>query len=191
MAALGPDLEANRSLPAELRKNLRRYDLAAVLAGDPTEAIHSSRIPETVGRYFEICERHDAGGGLAYELLTHNPQVDQVPPEELEPHVARLLERDRRATRRGRVPPMFSYFICRPRKAVLEDEERLSAWQREEDDREEWARRHRGVYSATEYVDLCAQLAWARVGDQSRRLRMAVRLRTRVRRLLRRWRKAG
>jgi SAM-dependent methyltransferase len=149
---------ANLSLPADLRRpRLRHPHLPTMMAVDPTEAIHSNLTLPTAARYFDIVERHDAGGGLAYELLSHNPRLGEVPADRLQPHVGRLLELDRQATAAGKVPPLFSYFICRPKKAVLDDDARLAEWERDEHRREHWAARHRGVYGWSEYVRLRVQ----------------------------------
>ena len=69
-------VRVNRRLPPAVRKQrLRRALLPYMLHVDPTEAIHSELILAMVARYFDIFERHDTGGGIAYELLTHNPPL--------------------------------------------------------------------------------------------------------------------
>jgi SAM-dependent methyltransferase len=151
---------ANRGLPPSIRKpRLRRPHLATMLATDPTEAVHSAMIPAVVARYFDIVERHDTGGGIAYELLTHNPRLGTVPPAERDRHVERLLALDREATRTGRVPPLFTYFIARPKRSVLQHEVRLRGWQQEEAERERRAAVRGGVYSDAQYVELLLQRA--------------------------------
>jgi hypothetical protein len=141
-------VRANRRLPPEVRKErLVRPHLPTILHNDPTEAIHSDLILPVMGRYFDIVERHDTGGGIAYELLTHNPAVHTLGPERTDPHIRQLLAWDRRDTARGLVPPLFSYFLARPRPAALWDAARLRAFQNEEDRREARARAHGGVYS--------------------------------------------
>jgi SAM-dependent methyltransferase len=148
-------LRANRSLPDGLRKpRLARPSLLIMLRTDPTEAIHASLVPDTIARYFSILERHDAGGGIAYPILTHNPKLAEASREVVERHVPRLLAVDRQETSDGKVPPMFSYFLCRPDKAALADPERLHEWEEEENRREAWATRHRGVYSWPQYIEL-------------------------------------
>jgi SAM-dependent methyltransferase len=142
---------ANRLLPVHLRKRpLVRHSLAAMLAEDPTEAIHSDLIFPALACYFELVERHDTGGGVAYEVLTHNPRIWDVPLDELSPHVSRVLEMDRRLCARGTVPPMFSYFIARPFKARL-DAAFVARTEREEERRETRARARQGTYSYAEY----------------------------------------
>jgi hypothetical protein len=130
-----------------------------MLATDPTEAVHSALIPEVVGRYFDIMERHDTGGGIAYELLTHNPRLAEVPPSERDRHIEDLLALDRQSTLAGRVPPLFTYLIARPDKAMLRDAVQLSGWERAEAERERRAAARAGVYSNAQYLELQLQRA--------------------------------
>jgi SAM-dependent methyltransferase len=96
----------NRRLPAAVVKQpLRRAHLPTRLATDPTKAIHSELILATVARHFDIFERHDTGGGIAYELLTHNPSLHALGPEAADPYVREVLTSDRHYTARGRCHP--------------------------------------------------------------------------------------
>jgi hypothetical protein len=108
-------------------------------------------------------ERHDTGGGVAYDLLTHNPTLSTVPPEELDVHVAQILAADREATAGGQVPPMFSYFVARPAKPVQHDAQRMREWAREEAERERRAARRGGTYRTIDYARLRRQLARRRL----------------------------
>jgi len=141
-------VRVNRRLPPAVRKRpLRRAHLPTMLHTDPTEAIHSELILDTVARYFDVFERHDTGGGIGYELLTHNPPLHALGPEAADPYIREVLAWDRHDTAHGRVPPLFSYFLARPRKDVLRDTARLRGFQDEEDRREARARARYGVYS--------------------------------------------
>jgi len=145
----------NRRLPAAVRKQpLRRAHIPTMLSTDPTEAIHSELILATVARYFDIFERHDTGGGIAYELLTDNPSLHALGPEAADPYVRELLAWDRHYTVRGQVPPLFSYFLARPRKDVLRDTARLCSFQDEEDRREARAQSRGGVYSFADVLTM-------------------------------------
>lgn len=63
----------NRKLPKNIRKPKLGYPhLPTMLVTDPTEAIHANLINRTIGRYFVILDKRDVGGGIAYELFTHN-----------------------------------------------------------------------------------------------------------------------
>jgi SAM-dependent methyltransferase len=145
----------NNGLPAAVRNNsFRRPHLPTMLVNDPTEAIHSDIIFETVERYFEIFERHDTGGGIAYQIMTHNQNMQVCPAEEVEPVIAHLLELDRKFSRSKFVPPLFSYFIAKPRKTALRDEADLRHFQERENQRERTAARRGGVYSWGEFLTL-------------------------------------
>ena len=151
--------EANRRLPPEVRKDrLRRPHLPTMLHDDPTEAIHSDLTFDTMQRYFELVERHDVGGGVAYEILTHNEKARRLPDDEIAPHLDRLLAMDDEYTATGRVPTLFSYFVARPRKAALHDP-LLWKHQAEEDGRELRAGRMRGTYRVRDYAGVVA-MGW-------------------------------
>jgi len=143
-----------------------------MLVTDPTEAIHSSEILQTVARYFDVLERHDAGGGIAYELLSHNPPLVRASAQQRDPYIERVLALDREATRACKVPPLFSYFIARPRKHVLKDEARLAYWQQAEAESERLAARRGGVYSRHQYLRLQLQLRLGRVQHHWYRAKM-------------------
>jgi SAM-dependent methyltransferase len=148
----------NRSLPPAARKQpLRHPHLPTMLATDPTEAIHSDLIIQTLARYCDVFERHDTAGGIAYELLTHNSQIKHLAADELDPVLDRVLKADRDYTSSGDVPPMFSYFIARPRKESLVDSAKLDRYRQEEEHREHLASRRLGAYSMSQYLQV---LGW-------------------------------
>ena len=141
-------VRVNCRLPAAVRKEpLRKAHLPTMLHTDPTEAIHSELILSTMARYFDVFERHDTAGGIAYELLTHNPKVHGLGPDAADPYIREVLAWDRHYTARGQVPPLFSYFLARPRKKVLQDTVSLRVFTDEEDRREARAWMRGGVYS--------------------------------------------
>jgi SAM-dependent methyltransferase len=163
--------QVNRSLPDSIRKSpIIKPHLPTMIYADPTEAIHSELIIESVERYFEIFERHDTGGGIAYELLTNNPKLKNVPADELHTHIGRILKLDREYTNLKQVPPMFSYFLAKPRKSVLSERTKLEYYQKVEDLREETARKHRGVYSNRQYFMLMAHDLWGKLWGGIKRL---------------------
>ena len=58
----------NESLPAELRQTMAYPSMTAMLADDPTEAVHSELVMSTMRRYFAIDYEARLGGALAYPL---------------------------------------------------------------------------------------------------------------------------
>ncbi len=116
-----------------------------------------------MSRYFEIFERHDTGGGIAYELLTHNPKLRNVPADELDFYIGRILTLDKECTKLKQVPPLFSYFLAKPKKSVLLGRPMLEYYQEMEDLREEKARRRRGVHSNSQYLTMMAHYLWGRL----------------------------
>ena len=151
----------NRSLPDSIKKTpFVKPHLPTMLFSDPTEAIHSELIIESVSSYFDIFERHDTGGGIAYDLLTHNPKLNNVPADELDIHIQRILALDKKYTQQNRVPPLFSYFLAKPKKLVLLDKKKLNDYQTIEHLREEKARKRHGVYSNGQYLVMMLHQLW-------------------------------
>jgi SAM-dependent methyltransferase len=168
--------KTNQALPALLRKEKLIYPhLPTMVATDPTEAIHSDLELPVLERYFSTLERHDLGGGLAYEVLSHNDKVDSAPVQDLAPELERLLQLDRATTAAGRIPTLFSYYVLRPDKSTLTGPE-LDRFRREEDRREALARRFLSAYT----VDGFLRLFWNR---QYYRLRSLLTASTRLRRI--------
>ncbi|HVB77132.1 MAG TPA: class I SAM-dependent methyltransferase [Candidatus Nitrosotalea sp.] len=152
---------ANRALPAPLRKDrLRQPHLPTMLVSDPTEAIHADLVLDSLSRFFTMTEVHQAGGGIAYELLTHNPKFfGEVPDGEVAAELDVILAQDRRLGAAGKVPSLFAYYIARPNKAALGDAS-LDVFQAAEDARERWAARHRGTYTFAQYFQVQANRAF-------------------------------
>lgn len=145
----------NRALPDFMRKDRLDYPhLPTMLYTDPTEAIHSDLTLQSLGRYFDIIERHDCGGGIAYMILTHNPKLDKVEAKKLNYHISKILAADKKYTLSKKVPPLFSYFIAKPNKKSLRDTKSIKYFQQMEDIREEIAEYLSGVYSHYDYLKL-------------------------------------
>lgn len=145
--------QVNNMLPKKYRKKgLLRPHLPTMLVNDPTEAIHSELIIETVSRYFDILERHDTGGGIGYELLTHNEALKDKDPCELDKQIEFVLSKDQIYTEQNYVPVLFSYFVAIPKKEVLNDGEKLKMYQLLEEKREQDASKRGGVYSTRDYI---------------------------------------
>lgn len=143
----------NKLLPPELRREkFFGNHLPTMLASDPTEAIHSDLIIETLKRYFDFLEYHEAGGGIAYEILTNNLNIAKVSGEVLKPYLEKILLADQKYTREGKVPSLFSYFIARPNKTSLNDKNRNEHFQNRENERERLAQRREGVYHFTQFL---------------------------------------
>jgi SAM-dependent methyltransferase len=137
----------NEGLPASVRQDLRYPHLPTMLVTDPTEAIHSELIMQTFCRYFTLDEFAPLGGAIAYPLLTHNSRLFDVgPPAEQRRWVEWVLEADDLFLENNPDSSLFAYFAGRPNKAVLEQADALSAWQREEEGRERRARQNGGEY---------------------------------------------
>ena len=137
---------ANEDLPPELRKRLRYPTVSAVVASDPTEAIHSELIVPTMRRYFDLEIANYVGGAVAYDILTFNDAFFD-PSVDTHHAVMQVLAAD--AEYRAADPAansLFAYLVATPRKAVLDDESQLDAWATEESARERSAAAAEGRY---------------------------------------------
>jgi SAM-dependent methyltransferase len=134
----------NNSLPEALRSDMTYPHLPTMLDGDPTEAIHSELILETVRRYFRLEELNPIGGGLAYLVLTFNHGIHDSRGAERDALVQQVISADTDWTAENF--PLFAFFWGRPDKAALADSDRLQAWTREEEERESAAVANGGQY---------------------------------------------
>lgn len=147
--------KVNNSLPDNIKKYPLDYPhLATMLHHDPTEAIHSDLIFESLSRYFDILERHDSGGGIAYMILTHNSKLNSVRPSVLDKYIDKVLAADKHYTESKRVPPLFSYFIAKPNKKALLDKRKVKLFQEQENLREKNAALFAGVYTKYDFLKL-------------------------------------
>ncbi len=137
----------NGEIPASLRQDLQYPHLPTMLVTDPTEAIHSELIVETLRRYFTVSEFTPLGGALAYPLLTHNARLFEAEdPVERAEWIDRIMEADNRFLAEHPDSTLFAYFAGTPNKSVLAETERLSHWAAEESEREQRAARAGGEY---------------------------------------------
>jgi SAM-dependent methyltransferase len=157
----------NQELPEKLRQSMDYplRDLYVVV--DPTEAVHSELIVETLRRYFRVAEFVPVGGALAYPLLTHNSQffATDVDPQERERWGRFVLDRDGDFLASNPESTLFAYLAAQPDKGVLTNSAQLSTWEKEEDAREERAAEHgqqyydRSLLSALYWELSCLQTA--------------------------------
>lgn len=145
----------NNSLPDYIKKTPLDYPhLPTMLHDDPTEAIHSDLILESLSKYFDILERHDTAGGIAYIILTHNNKLENVSSRKLNYYIKKILAADKKYTDLKIIPPMFSYFIAKPNKKALLDKEKRKHYQKMEDLREKRAGIFAGVYNKSDFLKL-------------------------------------
>jgi hypothetical protein len=91
-----------------------------MLLNDPTEAIHSDLILPSINRYFKILEKHDYGGGIAYELLTHNDKLFQKisSKRDIDKHIKNILGYDVIFTKLKIIPVFFSLITAKPKSCL-------------------------------------------------------------------------
>jgi len=134
-------------MPPQLRTGLAYPPIEAMLAGDPTEAVHSELIVDTLRRYFDIVEMRALGGAIAYQMLWNNVGLHQARESWHGAYwLNRIIEADSEFTAGKPESSLFAVLICRPRKTVLGDTEQLALWTKEENEREERAARNGGRY---------------------------------------------
>jgi hypothetical protein len=134
--------------------------LPLYLEVDPTEAVHSELIVETLRRYFHVDEFVPLGGALAYPVLTHNERLfsDAVGSDERERWGQYVLGRDAEYLAENPQSSLFAYLTAHPAKDVLSNREALAAWESAEDSREARAAENGGRYYETSMLN---EVYWA------------------------------
>lgn len=138
----------NESLPDHLRQVMEYPLLPLWIEIDPTEAVHSELIVETLHRYFDVAEFVPLGGALAYPVLTRNSQLfsPAVDPAEREQWGQIVLHRDAEYLTDNPQSSLFAYFTAQPNKNILSDHVQLAAWEEAENARENEAALNGGTY---------------------------------------------
>jgi hypothetical protein len=164
----------NNELPAQVRQAMTYPDLPTMLRDDPTEAIHSELVVETLHRYFHVERFVALGGAIAYPLLTHNERLFALTDKsEQTTWVERVLRADEEFSTEHPDSMLFAYFAARPNKEALLQPRALARWEKEERDREDRARANGGeYYGRTALQDTYARLLAEAV--ESARLRQEV-----------------
>ena len=137
--------KVNQSLPDHLRQTMSYPHLDTMLADDPTEAVHSELVLETIERHFEVDRVNRLGGGIGYLLLTHNEAVHAAPLAEVEPWLDHIMTTDAEFTDANPAHTLFAYVIAR-RLGEARDQADLERWQAVEDERERVAAASGGEY---------------------------------------------
>jgi SAM-dependent methyltransferase len=86
--------QVNDSLPENAQQNLIYPHLPTMLITDPTEAIHSELIIETIDHYFTNIIERSVGGSIAYPILTQNSKLSNISEIELESVIQKVLQYD-------------------------------------------------------------------------------------------------
>ncbi|HSW90176.1 MAG TPA: class I SAM-dependent methyltransferase [Patescibacteria group bacterium] len=145
----------NNSLPKTIRKKLEYPHLPTMMISDPSEAIHSELIIETLQRFFEVKEQHNISGMIAYNILSLNPKLHKG---QRSGAIQKVLDKDKEAFLAGKTPPMFTYMITKPKKVISKN--RRLFWQLSEDLRERDAKIIEWTYSTSEYLKLINHSKW-------------------------------
>jgi SAM-dependent methyltransferase len=163
----------NEALPPRFRTAYPLLlDLRTFLKGDPTEAVHAAEILRAFEQYFEMVERHDLGGGVAYQILWNNTEEFHKDDPEAHDTLDWLLRLDERLTQSGAVPVLFSFFIGRPRSRHVGWRARFDRWV-QEPAREAIADATGGLYPQ-EHLPAILRRVWGRARRDASRLRKRV-----------------
>jgi len=138
--------ELNESLPVGLRQEMRYPHLPTMLVTDPTEAIHSELVIETMNRYFLVDHHHKVGGALAYLLLTFNDNFFRTDEIDREKWIRFILEEDSKYLSNNPKSSLFDFIVARPNKEALKDKKKLKIFQDLENKRENYAMKNGGQY---------------------------------------------
>ncbi len=143
----GDMLRINAALPSGFRKDPLHYpDMYEMVRQDPTEAIHAELILPLFERFFYPVERKDLNGGIAYQIMHNNHELFVEGMRIADESVQFLLELDELSGVCQQFPPLFSFFVGRPRKVLFDDIELLSRYAAEEVEREQRAAARGGIY---------------------------------------------
>jgi SAM-dependent methyltransferase len=154
----------NEQLPAQVRQSMSYPHLPTMLHDDPTEAIHSELIVETLQRYFHVERFVPLGGAIAYPLLTFNAGLLELADErEKATWIEHVLRADAAFLDEHPDSTLFVYVEARPNKQALEQSAALAGWEREETEREESARVNGGEY----YPRTALQDAYTRLVEEA------------------------
>jgi ubiquinone/menaquinone biosynthesis C-methylase UbiE len=129
--------------------HLRYPHLPTMLRMDPSEAIHSELIVQTLLRYFEPVWFRYLNGQLAYGLLTHNSNLQTSScsaTSNLSEHISWILKSDAEFALSNDTGAMFMYSIMKPRSFKSFPSYKLDKWKEEERRRENAARQNHGLY---------------------------------------------
>ena len=137
--------QVNDLLPENAQQNLIYPHLPTMLISDPTEAIHSELILETIDHYFTNIVEQPIGGSIAYPILTQNSQLSLISAVELESAIKKVLHHDLNETQELH-ESFFAFLVSTPR---LQNSPQLITQNRrleEEAQREDSARIKNGEY---------------------------------------------
>ena len=129
------------------KPNLVYPHLPTMLATDPSEAVHSELLVTVLHRYFEPVWQRSINGALAYELLTHNENLQHncSSGANLSQHIDWVLKNDAQYAESHRGRELFMYSIMKPRTEWASKND-LHMWTQLEDDREALALQNGGRY---------------------------------------------
>ncbi|MCY7299723.1 MAG: class I SAM-dependent methyltransferase [Ilumatobacteraceae bacterium] len=154
-------MTVNERLPEEYRSPMDYPHLPTMLAGDPTEAIHSELVLEVMSRYFHHRHFRRLGGPIAYLLLTHNTRLYAAPPSERDPLVEMILAADVEHIEKYPADSLFTFALSVPRAEDEIDPLQLDLWTYEEESRESAAKAHGGRYYLPTKLELSRHLTTA------------------------------
>jgi SAM-dependent methyltransferase len=138
--------QVNLRLPEEYRSPMDYPHLRTMLVTDPTEAVHSELVDETMDRYFTHTHRRRLGGPIAYHLLTHNERLYNAPTDERDDLIDIVLSADVAHVDEFPEDNLFTFAISHPRRVSEFDFRLLDQWSRKEVQREEEAAANDGRY---------------------------------------------
>jgi SAM-dependent methyltransferase len=161
----------NNQLPPRIRQSMTYPHLPTMLRDDPTEAIHSELIVETLHRYFDVERFVPLGGAIAYPILTHNAGFFAMADKDEQTKWAEeVLRADQEFLSERPDSTLFAYFAAKPNKAALDQSGLLWQCEQEEIDRENKANANGGeYYPRTAFQDTYIRLVAE--ADESNRLR--------------------
>jgi SAM-dependent methyltransferase len=146
--------ETNNRLPIAYRASMAYPHLPTMLADDPTEAVHSELVLETMHRYFRVRHFRRLGGPIAYLVLTHNEKLYSAPEPERSHLVEEVLRADVAHVAQHPEDSLFTFALASPRAESEFEDEQLAEWTHQEAVREDRGARNGGRYYLPTSVEI-------------------------------------
>ena len=100
-------------LTGEVRQHVGRVSVEAVVAVDPSEAIHSADILQACAERFELVEQREFGGALLQFLLAEIVANFDPDSEEDRERLLALVETENQLIASGELKPWFVFAVYR------------------------------------------------------------------------------
>jgi SAM-dependent methyltransferase len=108
--------QINDSLSSRFRSIIPlRPKLSSFQKGDPSEAVHSDILIQSITRFFDILYEREINGGIAYPILWNNIDEFKKMDNNAQKIVELLINEDKKITQNKKIPSLFWYSVVTPK----------------------------------------------------------------------------